>query len=153
MKIISTNKKVLHDYEIQEKYTAGVILQWCEVKSIKWGYVNITNAWVKCYDGKARLEAMDVPLYKKTPLKQIGSYEPKASRQLLLHKKEIAKLTDKTTKTGLTIKVLDIYISNRGYIKLTIGLAKLMKKVDKKQILKEKDVARQTDKELKSMRF
>lgn len=96
---------------------------------------------------------MDVPLYKKTPLKQIGSYEPKASRQLLLHKKEIAKLTSKTTKTGLTIKVLDIYISNRGYIKLTIGLAKLMKKADKKQILKEKDVARQTDKELKSMRF
>ena len=78
MKIISTNKRVLHDYEVIEKYTAGLVLKGYEVKSIKSGYVNITNAWVKVrLDGTAWIENIDIPLYKKASLAQIGNYEQK----------------------------------------------------------------------------
>lgn len=153
-KPISTNKRALHDYEVIDKLTAGLVLKWYEVKSIKSGYVNITNAWVKIdISWKARLEGMDVPLYKKASLKQIGTYDPKAPRLLLLTKREITKLAQATHKTGNTIKVLDIFIWQRKYIKVTIWLVKLMKKVEKKQKLIEKDQMRETDRELKNIKF
>lgn len=151
MKIISTNKRVLHDYEVIDKFTAGLVLKWYEVKSIKAGYVNITNAWVKIADGAAWLVEMDIPLYKKTSLKQIGNYEAKWIRKLLLSKREINKLAEKTHKTWNTIKIIDIFVGQRGYIKLTIALAKLMNKVNKKNILKEKDQIRDADREIKQL--
>lgn len=154
MKIISTNKRVLHDYEVIEKFTAGLMLKWYEVKSIKSGYVNITNAYTKIgLDGIAWLEWIDIPLYKKTSLRQIGKYDQKGPRKLLLTKREIRKLAERTHKTGNTIKILDIFIWHRGYIKVTIALVKLMKKVDKKNILKEKDQIREMDKEIKHISF
>lgn len=154
MKIISSNKRVLHDYEVIEKYTAGLVLKWYEVKSIKGGYVNITNAWVKVrMDGTAWIENIDIPLYKKASLAQIGNYEQKWPRQLLLTKREIRRLAERTHKTGYTLKVIDIFIAHRGYIKITIGLVKLMKKVDKKVILKEKDQIRDADREIRNIVF
>jgi tmRNA-binding protein len=65
---------------------------------------------VKVSDGHASIEGMDIPLYRKTSLKQIGNYDPKASRSLLLTKRELAILAQKTNKTGNTIKVIDIFI-------------------------------------------
>lgn len=151
MKIISTNKKALHDYEVIDKFTAGLVLKWYEVKSIKSGYVNITNARVKVADGAARIVDMDIPLYKKTSLKQIGNYEAKWIRKLLLSKREINKLAEKTHKTWNTIKIIDIYVWQRWYVKITIALAMLMKKIDKKNILKEKDQIREADREIKQL--
>lgn len=154
MKLISTNKKLLHDYEVIEKYTAGLVLKWYEVKSVKSGYVNITNAWVKIdNDGNAILMEIDIPLYKKTSLAVIGSYNPKWPRRLLLTKREITKLAERTHKTGSTIRVIDIYISHKGFIKLTIVITKVMKKIDKKNKLKEKDNIRETDREIKNIVF
>lgn len=154
MKLISTNKKLLHDYEVIEKYTAGLVLKWYEVKSIKSGYVNITNAWVKIdNDGNANLMEIDIPLYKKSSLAVIGSYNPKWARRLLLTKREITKLAERTHKTGSTVRVIDIYISHKGFIKLTIGITKVMKRIDKKNKLKEKDTIRETDREIKNIVF
>ncbi len=154
MKLISTNKKLLHNFEVIEKYTAGLVLKWYEVKSIKSGYVNITNSWVKIdSEGNASIMEIDIPLYKKTSLAVIGSYNPKWSRRLLLTKKEINKLAERTHKTGSTVRVIDIYVSHKGLIKVTIGISKVLKKIDKKNKLKEKDAIRETDREIKNIVF
>lgn len=153
MRIISTNKKVLHNYEVIEKLTAGLVLKWYEAKSIRGGFVNITNAYTKIgLDGKARLEWIDIPLYKKTSLKLIGNYDQKWPRQLLLKKTEIRRLAERTHKTGNTIKVLDIFVWQKWFIKVTIALVKIMSKVNKKQRLIEKDVIRETDREMRYMK-
>jgi SsrA-binding protein len=71
----------------------------------------------------------------------------------LLTKREITKLAERTHKTGSTVRVIDIYISHKGFIKLTIGITKVMKKIDKKNKLKEKDTIRETDREIKNIVF
>ncbi|HNG97000.1 MAG TPA: SsrA-binding protein [Candidatus Absconditabacterales bacterium] len=154
MKIISTNKKLLHDYEVIQSFTAGLVLKGYEVKSIKSGYVTITNAWVKIApDGVIRLEGIDIPLYKKTSLKQIGHYEPKSPRGLLMTKRERRMLVERTHKTGNVLKVIDIFVSHRGYIKITLGLVARRSKINKKQRLVEQQTDRQAQREIKNIVF
>lgn len=96
---------------------------------------------------------MQISLYEKTSPVIAKHYDPKRPRELLLHKKEITKIVAQTTKTGLTILLLDIHIAKNHRIKATIGIAKIRRKVDKKQLLKEKDTKRQMDKDIKNMRL
>lgn len=154
MRSISINKRLLHHYEVIEQYTGGLVLHGYEVKSIKSGQVTIGQAWVRIDDqGRARIEWLEVPLYHKTSLKQIGNYDSKRSRLVLLRSWEIRKLAERTHKTGNTLKIVEIGVWQRWYIKIIIWLVKLMKKIEKKQKLIEKQTERQAQIEMKHIIF
>ncbi len=94
---------------------------------------------------------MDVPLYEKTSHALVPGYQPKGKRKLLITKKELAKISAALDKSWTTIIPLEIFINKNWLIKLKIGVAKLMKKIEKKQILKEKDIKKQMDREMKHL--
>lgn len=95
---------------------------------------------------------MDIPLYSKTAPVLVPSYQPKAPRKLLLTKREISKIASALDKPGMVLLPLEVYIAKWGFIKLKLWLWKLYKKIEKKQILKEKDIKKQMDKEIKQFR-
>ena len=95
---------------------------------------------------------MDIPLYAKTSRDSAPAYEPKGRRKLLVNKKELAKIAAATTKTGLSIVPLQVWESKWRIIKIKFGIGKLRKKIEKKQIIKDRDTARLADKEIKNLR-
>jgi len=153
MKLITKNKHAYHDYEISREFEAWIILKWHEVKSIKLSHVNIKDSFARIEDWEAWINNMDIPLYAKTSINLIGAYDPKWKRKLLLNKKELAKISSELDKWWKTLVPLEVYINKNRLIKIKIWLWKLMKKVEKKQILKEKDVDRQAKREIKNFRI
>ena len=95
---------------------------------------------------------MDVPLYEKTSPLLVPGYEPKGKRKLLITKKELAKISSALDKSGTVVIPLEVFINKKGLIKIKIGVAKLMRKVEKKQVLKERDIKTQMDREIKRLR-
>lgn len=152
MKLITKNKAAYSDYEILDTYTVGVVLLWHEVKSIKWSHVNIKDAIVLFVGGTLVINNMDIPLYENTSPKIAGNYQAKWRRVLLANKAERAKIAAKTTKSWLAIVPLEVFIALNWRIKLKIGIGKLLRKVEKKQILKEKDIKREMDREMKNIK-
>ena len=151
MKIITKNKRAYFDYDIKETIDAGIVLKWYEVKSIKSGKVNITDAIVKIRNWEAFITNMDIPLYEKTNPALVPGYKPKGERKLLLTKKQIQRLAERTHKTWLVLKPLEVFITKNWKIKIKLGLAKLKKKIEKRQIIKERDMKRQMMREMKEM--
>lgn len=152
MKSITTNKHAYHNYEISRTYDAWIVLKWHEVKSIKLSHVNIKDAFARIEKGEARINNIDIPLYSKTSINLIWSYDPKWKRKLLLNKKELAKISSELDKWWVTLVPLEVFISKKWLIKVKIWIWKLMRKVEKKQILKEKDMDRQAQKDIKNFR-
>lgn len=138
MSNILENKKAYFDYEIIDKFEAGVELIGSEVKSIKAGRGNITGSYVKIFDGEAYVLGMKIDEYQKNSL---GNENKDRSRKLLLNKSELKKLTKYTDEKGLTIVPLSLYIKNR-WIKLSIGVGRGKKKADKRETIKKRDTDR-----------
>lgn len=144
MKLI--NKTVQREYEVLERYEAGIILTGPEVKSIKTGRVTLEGSFVKLRDGSAYLFSCDIPLYAYA---RVASYDSKRIRKLLLRKDELLRIKTKLAKGGnLTIIPLACYTTH-GVIKLEIGLCKGKKLWQRKKIEKERDVKRIREKEMK----
>lgn len=124
------------------------------MKSVKTNNINITDAIVKLdyVTKELYITNMDIPLYAKTNPDSVPGYEAKGRRKLLVNQKELAKIAAATTKTGLTIIPLQVWENKFRIIKVKIGIGKLRKKVEKKQLLKDRDTARLADKEIKAMR-
>jgi len=152
MKIISKNRHAYHDYQIDKEYEVGIILKWHEVKSIKTSHVNIKDSIIRLERKELWINNMDIPLYEKTAHILVPGYQPKGKRKLLITKKELAKISAELDKSGTVIIPLEIYINNKNLIKIKIGVAKLMRKVEKKQVLKERDIKTEMDREIKRMR-
>lgn len=152
MKVITKNRSAFHDYQIEKNYDAGIVLKWCEVKSIKTSHVNIKDSIVRLENKELWIIGMDIPLYEKTSHDLIPWYQAKGRRKILVNKKELAKISSALDVSWTVLLPLEIFLTQRGRIKIKLGLARLMRKVEKKQILKEKDVKRQMDREIKSMR-
>ena len=150
MKIISKNKIAYRDYSFEKNYELGIVLLWHEVKSIKMWQVNIRDAIVRIQNRELWVKNMDIPLYKKTSPILAPGYQAKRDRKLLVKKRELAKISALTDKSGNTIIPLKIYLNNKWFIKLEVGIGKLMRKIEKKQILKEKDIKREMDREIRS---
>jgi len=150
MKSITRNKSASHDYEILDTRKAGIVLLGHEVKSIKTWQVNIKDAIIRVSDFELRIHNMDIPLYSRTSPIIAPNYDPRWVRKLLLNKSEIKKIILKTNKGSFHLVALDLHFSPRGRIKLTIWLAQRLKKVEKKQILKEKMLDRETAREIKN---
>lgn len=149
MKLITKNKQALHNYEIQQTREAGIVLAWHEVKAIRGWLVNLTDAFVSVTEGECWIKQLEIRRYEHASPKQVSYDDPRIPRKLLLSKREITKLAERMTKTWLVVIPLEIYINAQQRIKLKIWLAKLMRKVDKKQILKEKQVGREMDRAIR----
>jgi len=133
MKVI--NSKATYDYTIQERFEAGLSLQGSEVKSLRDGRASLDGAFVKLIGFEAFLVNAHIFPY---PFARNDKYDPKRTRKLLLHKKEILKLKHKMDAAGLTIVPLSWY--NKAHrIKLEIGLAKGKKEYEKREIIKKRE--------------
>jgi SsrA-binding protein len=141
---ISVNRKALRDYHILERFEAGVELKGTEVKSIRAGFANLNNAFARIEGGQCFLYDADVQPYVRASFSQ---HEPKRSRRLLLHKKEIDRLHGLTQIKGHTLVALRMYWKD-ARVKVEIGVAKGKEAADKRQDLKAKASKREVDREV-----
>lgn len=140
------NRKAFHDYSIDEKFDAGLVLQGTEVKSLRQGKASFTDAFAFVRDGEVWLRDFYIKPFEH------GSYnnhDPRRDRKLLLSKKEIRELDRAVVQKGYTIIPLKIFFKN-GFAKVQIGLAKGKKSFDKRDSIKQKDTKRDVDRALKS---
>jgi SsrA-binding protein len=144
MPILAVNKRANYDYEILEKFEAGLVLFGHEVKSVKTGHINLAGSYITLKKEGKDLPApylinSNIPLYKQAAT--VENYEPYRSRKLLLRKKEIERLIGKKNEQGLTLVPLKIY-TKHSLIKLEFGIGKGRKKIDKREMIKKRDVDR-----------
>jgi len=147
MKPIATNKKAFHDFEIGEKFEAGIVLEGSEVKAIRAGRVNLKDSFVRIIKGEAFLLNAHIS-YLDTTNPHFRPDE-RRSRKLLLHKKELRKLESKTAKDGLAIVATKLYLNKKNFVKLQIALAKGKTLHDKRETLKKKDQQREISQAMK----
>jgi SsrA-binding protein len=147
MKVLAVNKKAKFDYEILESFEAGLILTGQEVKSIRLGRMSLKASYIVLKGKEVYLIGSIVPPYqpKNTPL----DYDQQRSRKLLLNKKESNYLIGKTREKGLTLIPLKVY-TKYAKIKLEFGIGKGKKKIDKRELIKKRNVQREIDRELKT---
>ena len=139
------NRQASHNYYILETYEAGIALTGTEIKSIRNGKCNIKDSYAIIKNYEAFLLNAHISAYEQG---NIFNHEETRTRKLLLHKKEILKLKDKIELDGYTIVPLKIYFKN-GLAKVSLGVCKGKKTYDKKETLKEKDIARELAKDTK----
>ncbi len=145
MKLVANNKKAYHDYFIEEKHEAGIVLHGTEVKSMRMGKCSIKEAFIRIENGEVFVYGMHVSPYENG---NIFNKDPLRVKKLLLHKQEINKLMGKIAEKGYTLVPLQVYFKD-GNAKVEIGLAKGKKMYDKRQDIARKDQRREAEKELK----
>ncbi|MEA5256718.1 SsrA-binding protein SmpB [Arcicella aquatica] len=138
------NRRASFEYFFIEKFSAGVMLMGTEIKSIRQGKVNLTDAYCLFLNEELYIRQMNISKYNEGTH---YNHEPLRDRKLLLTKKEIKKLQNKLKDQGLTIVPTRMYISDRGFAKIDIALAKGKKLYDKRDTIKEKDVKRSMERE------
>ena len=141
---ISVNRKALHDYHILARYEAGMELKGTEVKSIRAGFANLTNAFARVEKEQVWLYGSDIQPYERASHTQ---HEPKRVRRLLLNRSEIDKLATRTQIEGCSLVALRMYWKG-SRVKIEIGVGKGKESVDKRQDLKDKATKRETDREV-----
>jgi len=144
-KEILTNRQAFHEYHVLDRYEAGIVLVGTEVKSIMAGRVQLKDSYVAIKDGEAWLLNAHISHYSHGNQQ---NHDPLRTRKLLLHKKEIEKLTRETTQKGMTLVVTSIYWKN-GRIKFEVGIAKGKKLYDKRETEMRKTIDRETRQQLK----
>ncbi len=144
-KLIANNKKVYHEYFLEEIYEAGIVLHGTEVKSLRMGKCSIKESFIHIENGEMILYGMHISPYEKG---NIFNKDPLRPKKLLLHKKEIQKLLGKTSQKGYTIVPVEVYLSN-GLVKVQIALAKGKKLYDKREDLAKKDARREVERAFK----
>jgi len=147
MPLLTTNKKVFYDYEILEKFEAGISLIGQEVKSIKLGRISLKGAYVVVKNEEVFLIGCYIPPYQ--PKNAPQNYQPERSRKLLLKKSEIKGLIGKTKLKGLTLVPLRVY-TKAGRIKIEIGLGRGKKKKDKRENIKKREIEIEIKRALKT---
>lgn len=139
------NRKARYEYQLIQSYEAGLVLKGTEVKSLRLGLANMSDAWCVFEDGELYIKQLHISEYEHASMSQ---HESKGSRKLLLKKTELKKLERRVTEKGLTIIPYRIYFSERGHAKCEIWLAQGKKEFDKRNTIKERDVRRDIDRSL-----
>ncbi|MCR9219705.1 MAG: SsrA-binding protein SmpB [Alphaproteobacteria bacterium] len=134
---IAVNRRAKFDYAIEEEVEAGLVLTGTEVKSLRRGTVNLSDAYAGPKDGELFLFNLHIGEYPNAPQK--FQHEPKRPRKLLLHKRERDRLLGAQKQGGYTLIPLRLYFNNRGICKLALGLGKGKRAVDKRQTIKERE--------------
>lgn len=145
-KQIAKNRKAFHDYAIDETLEAGVVLTGTEVRSLRENNCQLTDSFALVRNGEVWLHGLHIPPYSHGNRSNV---EPDRKRKLLLHKRQIRYLQEKTKEKGMTLVPLNIYFSKRGLVKMEIGLAKGKKNYDKRATMAERDSKRDVERALK----
>ena len=143
--IVATNRKANHNYKIIEKYEAGMVLTGSEVKSIRNNRVSIKEAYVRIFNNELFIIGMNISIYENSGY---SFHEPTSDRKLLVHKHEILKMKKFVEQKGRTLVPLKIYFK-RGKAKLEFGLGQGKKLWDKRQDIKDKQLTRRIDRNIK----
>ena len=145
-KLAASNRKAFHDYVIEEKFEAGLVLKGTEVKSLREGRVNLREAYATVTPDKATLHNCHIGEYSHG---NIMNHEPLRSRGLLLHKKELRRLAGQVQQRGLTLVPLRMYFNSRGKAKVELALARGKKTYDRRETVKKRDANREMERALK----
>ncbi len=140
-KIIAENRKARHNYHIDEVIETGMVLKGTEVKSLRQGRVNLKDSYARIKNGEVFVHQMHIGLY---PFAYYNNHEPLRPRKLLLHKREIDRLSGKVNEKGITLIPLRIYFT-RGKVKLALGLARGKRAYDKRETIRRRDEQRELD--------
>lgn len=143
---ITKNKKAFFDYEILDTYEAGIMLQGCEIKSIREGHVNLKGSYVSEINEELWVRDIHISPYKFSNDKE---YNPMQKRKLLLKKKEVDQIAYKLKTAGITALPLDLHFNKKGMVKVKLGIVRGKKKYDKRESLKRKDQDREVERRLK----
>lgn len=144
---IARNKRARHDYHILETWEAGIVLTGTEVKSLRNGKANLTDAYGIVRDGELFLLNLHIPLYEQG---NQFNHDPVRTRKLLLHRREIRRLIGSVERQGLTLVPLELYFNPRGIAKVRLALAKGKKLHDKRETARERDAEREIARALRS---
>jgi SsrA-binding protein len=143
-KLIAQNKRARHDYHIENTYEAGLVLTGTEVKSLRAGRANLTDGFAHIRDGEVWLEGVHIPEYTMGTWTNHAARRP---RKLLLHRREIGKLSGATTESGRTIIPLSLYFKD-GKAKVEIAVARGKRSYDKRQAIAKRDADREMQRAL-----
>lgn len=150
IKVIAQNKKAYHNYHIDAKYEAGMVLSGPEVKSLRAGRANLKDGYVRINSrGEAMMHNVHISLYA---FATHNPNDPVRPRKLLLHKREIKRLIGKLNEKGLALIPLKIYFKENGKAKVELGLARGKRQYDKRATLKEKQTKREMEREIRHNR-
>lgn len=144
--IVVENKKAAYNYKLSDKFTAGIQLTGTEIKSVRQRKVNLSDSYCYFKKGELYVRSMHISEYKYG---NIHNHEPRRERKLLLKKRELKRLQTKLKERGYTLVPVSLFLNERGHAKLEIALAQGKKRHDKRQSIKEKDIKREMDKEMK----
>ena len=136
MKIIADNKKANYNYSVSNKIEAGIVLTGSEVKSLRINTGSIRGSYIIEQKGELWLSNSFIKKYQNSDDK---NYDPSRNRKLLVTKKEFNKISGSIKQGGLTIIPLSLYFSDKGFAKLSCGIAKGKKKIDKRETIKQRD--------------
>ena len=147
-KTVASNRRALHDYEILDRFEAGIVLTGSEVKSLRGGRGSLSEAYGRVQGGEVWLEGMHIPPYEQGEKR---GYDPIRRRKLLLHRNEIERLIGKTQERGLTLIPLRVYFSH-GLAKVEVGLGRGKRQFEKRQTTLEREHRREMDRAVRRRR-
>jgi SsrA-binding protein len=145
LKTIAQNKKARHDYFVEESFEAGIELVGTEVKSLRGGGVNLKDSWCELKGGELFVRQMHISPYEQG---NIFNREPMRPRKLLMHRREISRLSGLVATKGLTLIPLSVYFKG-SRVKLQVGLCRGKKLYDKREDMQKRDAKREIDREMK----
>lgn len=148
MPILATNKRAMFDYEILEKFEAGLVLAGYEVKAARLGHISLKGAYVVITGGEAFLLNAHISPYQ--PKNMPPDYEPTRTRKLLLHKNQINRLIGESKEKGLTLIPLSVYTNTIGKIKVSFAVARGKKQFDKRAAIEERESKRNLQRALRN---
>jgi SsrA-binding protein len=148
IKVVARNRRARHDYHIDDVVEAGIVLTGTEVKSLRAGRASLTDGFGQVTDGEIWLHGIHIPEYTQGTW---TNHEPRRTRKLLLHRKEIDRLAEGTRERGLTLIPLSLYFKD-GRAKVELALARGKRTYDKRHDLAERDAAREVDRALRRRR-
>jgi SsrA-binding protein len=145
-KDVSLNRRATHDYEIVERYEAGIALTGSEIKSIRQGKVSLQEAYARPQRGEVWLIGAHVAEYGPA---SYNGHEPRRSRRLLLHRSQIREIERQVEARGLTLVPLRLYLNKRGIAKVELGVGRGRRAYDKRQAIAKRDAEREVERALR----
>ncbi len=146
-KDIAINRRASHDYDILEKYEAGIELTGCEVKSLRENHCQLTGNFALVRNGEIWLNNLHIPPYSQG---NIANGDPDRPRRLLLHKRQIRYLSSRVAEKGLALIALRIYFNENNLVKVELALVRGKKAYDKREDIKKRDASREAEREVKA---
>lgn len=146
---IAKNRKAFHDYFVEDRYEAGVVLTGTEVRSLRENSAQLRDCFIVIRHGEAWLNGVHISPYSNG---SIFNVDTERRRKLLLHKKEILKLSQQADRQGYSLIPLSMYFNEDGRVKIEVGVCKGKKQYDKRAAMKERDAKREIDRALKAQR-